>query len=272
MNNVKMLDNKQCYLIQLFVKLIKKIKIVLLIFCLILIVFGVFFIKSLILNKYPQEKQKIATIKKEQNTTDTILIGDLANCKSELFITKNELERQKIMPDARKDIINLLLTLRDLEKKLGNQSDFSANCISLFSLASRIPIVQEYVLQYKEQMFKTNCNFATNKQIIEMILPFQIKTLEAETMIKKQREKKWYKRFINDVKNKVSQLFVKSKIQKSDLEIAVENYNYNEAIGILRTNNFDKNAEFNELYNAISVLNNIQQMIDGIYDILRTNN
>ena len=209
------------------------------------------------------------TIKKEQNTTDAMLISDLTNCKSELFITKNELEQQKMMPDARKDVINLILLLRDVEKKIGNTNDFSSDCIAIFSLASRIPIVQEYVLQYKEQMFKTNCNFANNKQIIEMILPFQIKELESKKM---KKEKKWHKNILNNVKYKISKLFVKSKIQKSDLEIAVENYNYNEAIGILRTNNFDKNAEFNELYSAISVLNNIQQMIDGIYNILRTNN
>ena len=250
-------------------KLIKKIKTVLLIFCLILIVFGVFFIKNLIFKKYPQEKQKTATIKKEQNTTDTMLISDLTNCKSELFITKNELEQQKMIPDARKDVINLILLLRDVEKKIGNTTDFSSDCIAIFSLASRIPIVQEYVLQYKEQMFKTNCNFANNKQIIEMILPFQIKELESKKI---KKEEKWHKNILNSVKYKISKLFVKSKIQKSDLEIAVENYNYNEAISILRTNNFDKNAEFNELYSAISVLNKIQQMIDGIYNILRTNN
>ena len=250
-------------------KLTRKIKAIILIFNIVLIIFGLLFVKSLFKNS--QKKHINDEVCKEQVTTEKVLIDELTTCKSELFTVKNELERQKIMPDMRKDAINLLLALHDFEKKIGNKTDFSSNCISIFAYASRIPIVQEFVLKYKEQMFKTNCNFANNEQIIKMILPFQIKALEVEANNEK-KGKKWYKRFIGSVKYRISKLFVKSKIQKSDIEIAIENYNYNEAIALLISSNFEKNNEFNKLYDAISVLNNSQQMVNGIYDILRINN
>ena len=249
------------------VKFLKKLKFIVLLFNLALVFCGFLFIgKFFKMPKKVIQKNSVST----QIDSEKQLIDELASCKSDLFVAKNELERLKFVPDSRKDVIKLMLSMRDIEQKIGKKTDFSADCVTFFSLASRIPTIQEYVLRYKQQMFKNNCNFANNEQIIQMIVPFQVKALDVQQKDEKHQEK-WYNRLLDGLKYQVSKLFIKSKIQKSDLEIAIEKFKYSDALTILTETNFEKNDEFNMLYDAISSLKNIQQMINGIYDILRTN-
>ena len=242
-----------------------RFKFIILIFNFILVFCGFLFIGNYF-NKQPK------AVKKEdiyiKSIGEKALIDELSNCKSDLFVVKNKLEQAKFIPDSRQDTIKLLLVMRNFEQNIGKKIDFSSDCVNFFSLASRIPIIQEYVLKYKEQMFKNNCNFVNNEGIIQMILPFQIKNINFD----EQNEEKnnWYKRILYGIKIQASKLFIKSKIQKSDLEVAVENFNYDEALNILIKNDFKKNNEYNELYDAISALKNIKQMLNGIYDILKT--
>lgn len=247
-------------------KFFKRFKFIVLTFNLILVFCGFLFIGKFL------KKEK--TYKKENIIVNSIenkeLIDELSKCKSDLFVIKNELEQLKFVPDSRRDIIKLLLVMRDIEQNIGKKVDFSANCVDFFSLTSRIPVIQEYVLKYKDQMFKNNCNFANNKMIIKMISSFQIEFIKNQQ--NDEKKSTWYKQLLSDIKYQISKLFIKSRIKKSDIEIAVEEYDYDNALSILMENDFKKTDEYNELYSAISSLKNIKQMINGIYDILRTKN
>lgn len=205
------------------------------------------------------------SISKENN----ILIDDLSKCKNDLFLAQNELEKMKFLPDARKNIIELMFLMKKMENDIGKISNFSNYCVEFFALSSRIPVVQEYVLKYKDKMFSNNCRFVNNKQIIQMILPFQIQFLDQRNQ--EHENEKWYQRAFNTLRHNVLKIFVKSQITKSDIEIAVENVNYDEALKILNNKHIDKNDEFNKIYDAISTLRNMQLMLEGVYGILRIN-
>ena len=69
--------------------------------------------------------------------------------------------------------------MRDIEKRIGFDKDFSNDCVNLFALAQRIPEVQEMVLQYKNKMFDKTCQVATNSEIVELITPFQVKIIDS---------------------------------------------------------------------------------------------
>jgi len=249
-------------------KVFKRFKFLILLCNLALIICGCFFIFSFF-KKTPVECV-LNEQKEEQKNIENGLVEELSSCQNDLFVLKNELEQTKNIPDTRKDIVELAITLRDFEKNIGKKRNFSNECVKIFSLSSRIQVVQEYVLKYKSQFFQTNCIVDNKDDIIKMIIPFQVKFLE----IKKEQEQtndKWWNRAFNEVKFFISKLFVKSQIQKSDIEIAIDKNDYNEAFSILISGGFEKNDEFNKLYNSVSVLKNMQEMVDGIYNILKVN-
>ena len=228
-----------------------------------------------IINKFNSKNECITEEKlEEENQNQNSLVEDLTTCQNDLFKKTNDLEQLKVLPDTRKDIIKLLLISHEFEKKIGFKNDFSNECIKFFTIASRISSVQEYVLKYKNQLFENNCNFSTNNDIIKMIIPFQIKFLdiEKENEKNKNKDEKIIPKILNEIKYKISKLFVKSNIQKSELEISIENSKYDEALQILRDGKFEITEEFNKLYNSISTLKNTTEMIEGVYNIVKNNN
>ena len=250
-------------------KIINKIKFIILVILLLLSLCGVFFLGEFF---YKDHKECItqATFEAQKQENQTVL-DELTSCQADLFTTKNELERAKILPDTRKDIINLLLIMRDMEKNIGKKNNFSNDCVRFFALASRIPIVQEYVLKYKTQLFENNCQFYSNKELVAMLLPFRVNLLKEEREQRNQTEK-IYIRVWNGIKYHISKLFIESKIQKSEIETLVDDNKYHEALTILMSYNITKNDDFNTLYSAIHTLQNLKAMIDGTYEILVSNN
>ena len=63
-------------------------------------------------------------------------------------------------------------------------------------------------------------------------------------------------------------MFVKSNIKKSELEIDIENKDYKSAVEFLNNGNFEKNDEFNKLYEAIIDLKNLKQLTEEIFGII----
>jgi len=253
----------------MIVKFLSKIKFLILLINISLVVCGVLFILSKF-KKVPMEcvsNEKIEQSKQIENN----IIDELTTCQSDLFKAKNDLEQTKLIPDARKNIISLLMVIRDVEKDIGNKRNFSNECVKIFTLCSRIPYVQEFALGYKDKLFENNCNFETNSDILEKITPFQVELLKIQKD-KEKKDEKFFKRFLFEMKYHISKLFVKSKIQKSDLEIAVEQYNYKDALSFLVSSGFERNDDYNKLYSSISVLKNFKEMIEGIYDIISVNN
>ena len=249
-------------------KTLSKIKFIVVVINLVFVFCGFCFLGGFFSKKAPVECKTAEIITKEQEEQKN-LVEDFASCQNELFLAKNRIEKLKAEPDIRKDVVELLLLIRDVEKNIGTQKNFSNQCVRMFALASRIPIVQEHILKYKDAMFRSNCRYANNDDIVKMIVPFQVKFLEQKREQESEKaDEKLYKRLWSGVKFYVSKLFVKSNVKKSDLEIDIENGNYKSAVEFLNNGNFEKTDEFNQLYGAIVDLKNLKQLASEIFDII----
>ena len=79
-----------------------------------------------------------------------------------------------------------------------------------------------------------------------------------------------------NIKYNISKLFVSSNIKRSEIEILINNNEYAKALRLLdnkivEDKTLQDNEEYNNLYNAIRDLHSLKQMINGIYDIVKTN-
>ena len=162
--------------------------------------------------------------------------------------------------------------MRDIEKRIGFDKDFSNDCVNLFALAQRIPEVQEMVLQYKNKMFDKTCQVAINSEIVGLITPFQVKIIDKQFEQQNVDSKLW-KRALKGVKYRISRLFVSSKLEQSEIEKQVLNRNYQEALTLLDkmqidTGDNEKNAEYKKLYDALEGLYLLQSMVDNMYKII----
>ena len=243
-----------------------------------LVLCGIFFLCGYF-KKTPIECKKVEEIQQKEISKNNTL-KELSDCQSNLFKAKNEVEVLKVIPDARKDIIDLLLKMREVEKKIGLKNDFGNDCVKMFAMSSRIPKVQEFALKYKEQMFKNNCNFKTNDEIIKLIIPFQVKFLKQQFIKENDANNKndsgFFKNAWINIKYNISKLFVSSNIKRSEIEILINNNEYAKALRLLdnkivEDKTLQDNEEYNNLYNAIRDLHSLKQMINGIYDIVKTN-
>lgn len=259
-------------------KISLKIKFLIILINLLLIICGVFFIHSHIKDK--QSKCiDIDVAKKQQQHQNISIFNDLAICKNDLFLAKKKVERLKAAPDIRKDIISLLILMREFEKKIGVIEDFSDYCIKMFTLSERIPMIHDYMSIFKKKMFKNGCNFSNNETIMNTIKPIRddINSALAQKYIMNngnngnnidKNNMSFLKKSYFNIKNCFVKLFVKNKIKENDLEIAIKYSNYDCALKIMNDNKLDKNEKYNQLYNSIKELQELQQMINDANEII----
>ena len=230
--------------------------------------FGVLFVRDW----FYKEAKDVKCEKKEENILEkSKTLRDLEQCQSELFLVRNANEKLKIVPDSRKDIVKILLLMGEIDKKIGLEKDFSNDCVNLFSIGQRIPDVQEFVIKYKEKMFENICQVATNEEVVSLIIPFQVKIVDKQYE-EKNKDNGFIKQILAGTKYHISRLFVKSRLEQSEIEKKVLNRQYGEALILLESMNLEKNDEYNKLYNALSSLNNLQSMIENIYKIINNVN
>ena len=108
--------------------------------------YGYFKVKPIVSKYLPRHKQVEAAKQDGANINTAKFSGtirDLEKCQRELFLVRNENAKLQIMPDARKDVISLLLIMRKIEGQIGQKRDFSDECVRLFSNASRVPAQQK---------------------------------------------------------------------------------------------------------------------------------
>ncbi len=250
-----------------------KVKSIFFLFIFALCFCGVLFIK----NVFAPKKENIKTIdtKSVQNVNITGTLRDLEKCNTELFNLKATAERLKNLPDIRKDIISLLLILHHIEEKLGKERDFSDDCVRLFAVASRVNVIQEYTMKYKENMFKTMCQFATQEDILNMVVPFEIKLLEYNYNNDKKSNNNKMNSIFQTIKFNFKKLFKKSKIEKSPLEQLILNNQYNDALTFIENkikSEEQQTEEYTKLHISLNGLYLFDKMINDIYKILEENN
>ena len=232
--------------------------------------YGYFKVKPIILKYLPGHKQ-VKAVKQEEVKADNSkfsgAIRDLEKCQRELFLIRNENAKLQIMPDARKDVISLLLIMRKIEGQIGQKRDFSDECVRLFSNASRVPATQEFALKYKEPMFEKICQVPTEEDILITLHRFERKLADIQHD-KKMKDATWYKQAWELVKYNTSKIFKSTVAPRSELEKYVLNHKYDIALNQLETHAAQELAEYNKLHAELNELHSFRQMIDGLYEII----
>ena len=232
--------------------------------------YGYFKIKPIILKYLPGHKQA-EVAKQEEVKVDTSkfsgTIRDLEKCQRELFLIRNENAKLQIMPDARKNVISLLLIMRKIEGQIGQKRDFSDECVRLFSNASRVPATQEFALKYKEPMFDKICQVPTEEDVLVTLHQFERKLVDIQHD-EKMKDAEWYKKTWEVVKYNTSKIFKNTVAPRSELEKYVLNHNYEIALRQLEIHAATELAEYNKLHSALDELHSLRQMIDGLYEII----
>ena len=234
--------------------------------------FGVLFIKNSLTNKTNIITNN-SNNKQIQNTNISGSLRDLEECKTKLFTLKHENEKLKLLPDTRKDIISLLFIMHDIERQLGKKNDFSDECVRLFATASRINTIQEYIFKYKDKMFRTICQVATEREILLLIKPFEMKILQYKYEIENSKIDKQNKitKIWNTIKYNTLKLFKKTNIEKSMMSDMILNKQYKEALDFIDKVSKDKNmkeSEYNELYSSLENIYLLDKIINDLYKML----
>ena len=251
------------------VKFKTKAKLVFFFFFLGAGVYGYFKIKPIILKHLPGHRQ-MEVAKQEENVDTSKFSGtirDLEKCQRELFLVRNENAKLQIMPDARKDVISLLLIMRKIEKQIGQKRDFSDECVRLFSNASRVPATQEFALKYKEPMFEKICQVPTEEELLITLHQFERKLVDLQHD-EKMKDATWYKKTWEVIKYNTSKIFKNTVAPRSELEKYVLNHKYDIALNQLETHAATELAEYNKLHAELNELHSFRQMIDGLYEII----
>ena len=233
-------------------------------------VYGYFKIKPIILKHLPGHGQMEVARQEEVNVDTSKFSGtirDLEKCQRELFLVRNENAKLQIMPDARKDVISLLLIMRKIEKQIGQKRDFSDECVRLFSNASRVPATQEFALKYKEPMFEKICQVPTEEELLITLHQFERKLVDLQHD-EKMKDATWYKKTWEVIKYNTSKIFKNTVAPRSELEKYVLNHKYDIALNQLETHAATELAEYNKLHAELNELHSFRQMIDGLYEII----
>ena len=258
-------------------KIASKIKSVFIFLVFILCICGVLFIRDAV---FPVRKQVANVVKpfesKKQDLSGTM--RELEKCQSELFFAKNDNEKLRVMPDARKDIISLLLNLRSIEKKIGKQKDLSNECVKLFATAYRVPDVQEIVAKYKETLFNTRCQIATEEEVILLIVPFEISVLDKKYEDKSKQAENGFMKLVNKILHKTSKVTKEMNItHNSILENLVIKKQYENALNMIEGQykenynikdggtNVVVKPEYKILHDALESLYIMSKMISDVY-------
>lgn len=258
-------------------RITSKIKSIFIFLIFILCICGVLFIRDAL---FPVKKQVENIIKplagEKQDLSGTM--RELEKCQSELFFTKNDNEKLRVMPDARKDTISLLLNIRNIEEKIGRQKDLSNECVKLFATAYRVPDIQEIVVKYKETLFNTKCQIATEDEIVALIVPFEISVLDKKYEDKSKTEENGFMKFVNKVLHKTSKATKEMNItHNSPLENLVIKKQYENALKMIE-GQYNENykikdsdidvavkPEYKILHDALESLYIMNKMISELY-------
>ena len=232
-------------------------------------VYGYFKIKPIILKYLPGHRQMEVAKQEEKAETSKFsgTIRDLEKCQRELFLVRNENAKLQIMPDARKDVISLLLIMRKIEGQIGQKRDFSDECVRLFSNASRVPATQEFALKYKEPMFEKICQVPTEEELLITLHQFERKLADLQHD-EKMKDAAWYKKTWEVIKYNTSKIFKSTVAPRSELEKYILNHKYDIALNQLETHAATELAEYNKLHSELNELHSFRQMIDGLYEII----
>ena len=120
-------------------------------------------------------------------------------------------------------------------------------------------------------MFDKFCQVANNDEIVSLIMPFQVKIIDKQYR-DKNKDNNFIKQVFEGTKYHISRLFVKSKLEQSEIEKKVLNRQYNEALNLLEAMKMEKNEEYEKLYNAINSVYKLQYLIENIYKIINNVN
>ena len=263
------------------VRLKSKIKSVFIFLIFALCICGVLFIRDGLSPVKKNVAEIIAPIKNDKQDLSGAM-RELEKCQSELFFIKNDNEKLKVIPDARKDIISLLLIMRDIENKVGKQKDLSNECVKLFATASRVPEIQEIASKYKENLFNTRCQIAMEEEVLALVMPFEIGLLDKKYEDKDKKEDGKIVRLLNKIIHKTSKTTKEMKIQNnSPLENLIMKKQYENALKIIEerykeyyavqdgTISVPVRPEYRILHDAIESLYVINKMIDDLYVAIR---
>lgn len=192
----------------------------------------------------------------------------------EIFKLKNEIAKLKLLPSTYKDTISLLMLTREIENKIGMQSDFSDDFIALFSLTLKIPGLQEEIVQYKAHLYQNLYQIPTNSKLLSELN-------ELENTILKASYTNQQTGSINNVIAKVKYAITKNiRVYKPDNAIlkikeAIKLQKYQEAMSTLSTidsTKINESTEYKTFESNLSYLANTEEMLDKIYKVIKSYN
>ncbi len=211
--------------------------------------------------------------RKQAEVRNISFMEDLTTCRNDLFVAKNKIKQLEVAPDVRKDIVSLLVLVREFEKDIGVKEDLSDYCVKMFTISARIPIVQEYMSLFKKKMFENECRFQINKTMLDMAKTIREDKIEMDYNNKTKKDVSFLKRKYYRIKSRIAMLFMNDEDKKSDIEIAIENRNYELALEMMNSDKLYENKEkYGRLYDSIRELRDMKQMVDGIYEIVANTN
>ena len=259
-------------------KFTSKVKSVFIFLVFSLCVCGILFIHDIVV---PIKKNVVSTMTTNQDISEAMI--ELEKCQSALFLIKNDNEKLKIMPDVRKDIISLLLTMQNIENKLGKQKDLSNSCVKLFSIAYRIPEIHKIADQYKESIFASKCQIATEDELISLVRPFEIDVLDKKYENQSKQKKHIIMKIIDNVLHKTSKatkqmniannstltnLIIKKQYENA-LKLVEEQHQDNYQINKEHIDVYDAmESEYQALHNSLKSIITLNKMINDLYSAI----
>jgi len=225
--------------------------------------------------KNPQIANKILSFNYKKHTAEQQVIkhkfdsfatsDEKMNYEKEVIRLKEELLTAKSIPDTRKDIVDMLISIRDIERNIGKNISFADNLIQVFYTTSKMPSVNQEIINYQNKFRDNLYNFATNDLIMRdlEILNNEIIAFNYENDMK---DKNFAQKAFVKMKYKMLQK-KKNTINKDDFEKLLFDHNYSKLINSLEQldSNIKTFNSYKNLYKNIDSLLDLQTMIDKIY-------
>ncbi|MEN9782281.1 MAG: hypothetical protein RL208_431 [Pseudomonadota bacterium] len=212
---------------------------------------------------YNKQKEEQTVIKKTHQNS-IVESEEKMNYEREVIRLKEELLTAKSIPDTRKDIVDMLISIRDIERNIGKNISFSDNLIQIFYTTAKMPSVNQEIVDYQNKFRDNLYNFATNDLIMRdlEILNNEIIAFNYDNDIK---DKNFAQKAF--VKMKYKMLQKNKNINTDEFEKTLLDHNYKKLVNILEQldSQIKKLNSYNNLYTKIDSLLDLQIMIDKIY-------